>query len=103
MPLRPSGATSRRRQRSRRSSGSSTRATTAGSSSSLSTHNLHPMPSWAIGIDLGGTNIKTAVVDEAKGILFEESQPTDSASGPDSVVRQMALLASEHYQRATEQ
>ncbi len=60
------------------------------------------MPSWAIGIDLGGTNIKAAVVDEAKGILFEDSQPTDIASGPEGVVRQLALLASDHYQRASE-
>jgi glucokinase len=61
------------------------------------------MPSWAIGIDLGGTNIKVAVVDEAMGILFEDSQPTDTASGPEGVVRQLALLASDHYQRASEQ
>ena len=60
------------------------------------------MPSWAIGIDLGGTNIKTAVVDEAKGILFEDTQPTDVDSGPDGVVRQLALLAAEHYQRGCE-
>jgi glucokinase len=60
------------------------------------------MPSWAIGIDLGGTNIKAAVVDEAKGILFEDSQSTDTASGPEGVVRQLALLASDHYQRASE-
>jgi len=60
------------------------------------------MPSWAIGIDLGGTNIKAAVVDEVEGILFEDSQPTDTASGPEGVVRQLALLASEHYQRASE-
>ncbi|NTV24741.1 MAG: ROK family protein [Chlorobiaceae bacterium] len=60
------------------------------------------MPSWAIGIDLGGTNIKTAVVDEARGILFEETQATDTASGPEGVVMQLALLASESYQRASE-
>jgi glucokinase len=60
------------------------------------------MPSWAIGIDLGGTNIKTAVVDEAEGIMFEDSQPTDSASGPEGVVRQLALAAADHYQRASE-
>ncbi|NTW51280.1 MAG: ROK family protein [Chlorobiaceae bacterium] len=60
------------------------------------------MPSWAIGIDLGGTNIKTAVVDEVEGILFEESQPTDTDSGPDGIVRQLAQVAAEHYQRASE-
>lgn len=60
------------------------------------------MPSWAIGVDLGGTNIKTAVVDEARGVLFEETQPTDTGSGPDGVVRQIAFLVSENYQRASE-
>jgi glucokinase len=60
------------------------------------------MPSWAIGIDLGGTNIKTAVVDEAEGIMFEDTQPTDAGSGPDGVVRQLALVAADHYQRASE-
>jgi glucokinase len=60
------------------------------------------MPSWAIGIDLGGTNIKAAVVDEAEGILFEDSQPTDTASGPEGVVRQLALMASELFQRASD-
>ncbi|MBN1929807.1 MAG: ROK family protein [Chlorobiaceae bacterium] len=60
------------------------------------------MPSWAIGIDLGGTNIKTAVIDEAAGILFEDAQPTDSAAGPDGVIRQLALLASDLYQQASE-
>jgi glucokinase len=60
------------------------------------------MPAWAIGIDLGGTNIKAAVVDEAEGVLFEETQPTETGNGPEEVVRQMALLASELYQRASE-
>jgi glucokinase len=60
------------------------------------------MPSWAIGIDLGGTNIKTAVVDETEGVLFEDSQPTDVGAGPDGVVRQLALVAADHYQRASE-
>lgn len=60
------------------------------------------MPSWAIGIDLGGTNIKTVVLDEVRGIVFEDSQPTDAASGPDGIIRQIALIAADHYQRAAE-
>lgn len=60
------------------------------------------MPSWALGIDLGGTNIKTAVVDEAEGILFEDTRPTDVAAGPDGVVRQLAFMASELCQRAAD-
>jgi glucokinase len=60
------------------------------------------MAAWAIGIDLGGTNIKSAVVDEADGILFEDSQPTDSAAGPDGIVRQLAFMADAIFQRAAE-
>ncbi|NTU67672.1 MAG: ROK family protein [Chlorobiaceae bacterium] len=60
------------------------------------------MPSWAIGIDLGGTNIKAAVVDEAEGVLFEESQPTDVEGGPEGVVGQLALLAAELFQQGSE-
>lgn len=60
------------------------------------------MASWAIGIDLGGTNIKTAVVDEFEGILFEDLQPTDTSSGPEGVIRQLAFAADNLYQRAAE-
>ena len=60
------------------------------------------MPSWAIGIDLGGTNIKAAVVDEAKGVVFEDSQSTDVGAGPEGVVRQLAFMASDHFQRGSE-
>ncbi len=60
------------------------------------------MSSWAIGIDLGGTNLKTAVIDQAGSILFEESQPTDSAAGPDGVIRQLALLGNDLYEQAAE-
>lgn len=60
------------------------------------------MASWAIGIDLGGTNIKIAVVDESEGVLFEESQPTETRSGPEGIIRQMAFAADNLYQRGAE-
>ena len=60
------------------------------------------MSSWAIGIDLGGTNTKIALVGESEGILFEDTQPTDSAAGPEGVVRQLAFMADAIYQRAAE-
>lgn len=60
------------------------------------------MPTWAIGIDLGGTNIKAAVVDEEKGILFEDSRPTAASGGPAAVVRQLAFMTAELYRRADE-
>lgn len=60
------------------------------------------MPSWAVGIDLGGTNIKIAVVGESEGILFEDTHPTDTSAGPEGVVRQLAFLADAMYQRTAE-
>jgi glucokinase len=60
------------------------------------------MASWALGIDLGGTNIKIAVVGELEGILFEDTQPTDTSAGPEGVVRQLAFMADACYQRAVE-
>ncbi len=60
------------------------------------------MATWALGIDLGGTNIKIAAISESEGILFEETQPTDTATGPEGVVRQLAFMADAIYQRAAE-
>ena len=39
----------------------------------------------AIGIDLGGTNIKAALVDKSKGILRKTSVPTEADKGKDHV------------------
>ncbi|MBI1827748.1 MAG: ROK family glucokinase [Planctomycetes bacterium] len=46
----------------------------------------------AIGIDLGGTNLKIAIVDERGKILAKRSQPTDAARGPQHVVDQSAQV-----------
>ncbi|NTW64203.1 MAG: ROK family protein [Chlorobiaceae bacterium] len=47
---------------------------------------------WAIGIDLGGTAIKAAVVGEQEGIVTERTIPTDTSSGPEGIVEQLAVL-----------
>ncbi|NTV92644.1 MAG: ROK family protein [Chlorobiaceae bacterium] len=47
---------------------------------------------WAIGIDLGGTAIKAAVVGEQEGIVTERIIPTDTSSGPEGIVEQLAVL-----------
>ncbi|ABL66360.1 ROK family protein [Chlorobium phaeobacteroides DSM 266] len=47
---------------------------------------------WAIGIDLGGTAIKGAVIGEQEGIVTERTIPTDTASGPEGIVEQLAGL-----------
>ncbi len=49
-----------------------------------------------IGIDLGGTNIKAALVNTDTGeIAAERSMPTRSREGHDAVIAQMAVLAEE--------
>ena len=49
----------------------------------------------AIGIDLGGTNIKGGVVNEEGRVLELHSIPTQAHEGPDSVISRRARLAGE--------
>jgi glucokinase len=42
--------------------------------------------SWAIGVDLGGTKAKVAVVDATGKIHLERQQPTDVPGGPDRII-----------------
>ncbi len=48
-----------------------------------------------LGIDLGGTNIKGGVVDEAGKILREASRPTHVELGPDAIADGIAALINE--------
>jgi glucokinase len=48
---------------------------------------------YAIGIDLGGTNLKAALVHREKGIVKQQSLPTEAERGVDHVLDQMALAA----------
>lgn len=45
-----------------------------------------------IGIDLGGTNIKGALVDKNKGIIQKYSIPTEAELGKDHVIEQVAKV-----------
>ncbi len=47
-------------------------------------------PPLAIGIDLGGTNIKTALVDRDGNILHRLEQPTEASRGPGPVIDDLA-------------
>ncbi|MEI8031820.1 MAG: ROK family protein [Chlorobiaceae bacterium] len=58
------------------------------------------MPQWAIGIDLGGTAIKGAVVGEETGILFDRTIPTGTDSGPEGIVAQISAFVAELYGQA---
>lgn len=58
---------------------------------------------FAVGVDLGGTNIKAALVEHGQGIIVETSVSTDADKGPNhvinriaEVVRSMAAQAPEH-------
>ncbi len=57
------------------------------------------MTNWALGIDLGGTAVKIAVIDREEGMLAHERHPTRSEEGPDGVVSQIAALAFAFYSR----
>jgi glucokinase len=47
-------------------------------------------PSIAIGIDLGGTNLKIAVVTRDGQILAKHAVPINAESGPDAIIRYIA-------------
>jgi glucokinase len=47
------------------------------------------MPSYAIGVDLGGTNLRIAAVDEHGTLLHKVTLGTEVAKGRDFVVREM--------------
>lgn len=46
----------------------------------------------AVGIDLGGTNIKAALVEQDSGIVHRASVPTPTTAGPDAVLEAVVSL-----------
>lgn len=53
-----------------------------------------------LGIDLGGTNIKAGVVDDAGNVVARASVPTEATRGPDHGVAQMLLASNQAMQQA---
>ena len=53
------------------------------------------MAKYCVGIDLGGTFIKSALFDHAMKKLAERTSPTPSTAGPEGVVEVMAVDAAE--------
>ncbi len=49
--------------------------------------------SYYVGLDLGGTSIKSGVVDHQGHVLFKQSVATPADQGPDVVIDEMASLA----------
>lgn len=48
------------------------------------------MARYAVGVDLGGTNLKVALVEEQQGIVRRASLPSEAADGPHRVLDRMA-------------
>ena len=53
------------------------------------------MSRCAVGVDLGGTNLRIAAIDEAGKMLEKVSLPTRTRQGPDVVVREMCQAIGE--------
>ena len=51
--------------------------------------------SLAIGIDLGGTQLRAGLVDQSGHVLRRVAEPTDNSAGPPSVIAQIVRLAGE--------
>lgn len=54
----------------------------------------------ALAVDLGGTNLRTAVVDEAGAILYEAQQSTDADQGVDAVINRLGQSIRDVAQRS---
>ena len=57
------------------------------------------MVRWTIGVDLGGTAVKVAVIDENGNVLDHERHPTRVDAGPEGIVEHIASLAFGMYSR----
>jgi glucokinase len=58
------------------------------------------MTTVALGVDLGGTNLRAAVVSDAGDIVDEVSHPTLAKQGPDAVIKRIAEAIAEVASRA---
>ena len=45
-----------------------------------------PPPEYAVGVDLGGTNLKVALVERTDGIVRQATLPTEAEHGPERVL-----------------
>ncbi len=55
---------------------------------------------WAVGFDLGGTNIRAALVSREGEVRVRHSRPTNSPRGSDAVIRDMVALIKETLSQA---
>ena len=48
------------------------------------------MDNYAVGVDLGGTNIKASLVERDQGLVNEVTYPTEADLGPDHIIGRLA-------------
>lgn len=53
------------------------------------------MARYAVGVDLGGTNIKAALVERSEGIVEQTEIDTDADQGPETVIDRLVLVIRE--------
>ncbi len=58
------------------------------------------MSSYAVGIDLGGTNLKAGLVHREDGLVDTSTRPTNADRGPEYVIDQLGRLAAELVEAA---
>ena len=58
------------------------------------------MNSHAVGVDLGGTNLKAALVHRDEGIVERTQRPTEADQGPEHVSDLIATLSAEMMEAA---
>ena len=58
------------------------------------------MPDYAIGLDLGGTNIKAALVERSEGLITAQSIPTETEKGAAHVVERIVDIAKDLIESA---
>jgi len=61
----------------------------------MSKRGAQKMSNYTIGVDLGGTNVRVALVDLEGTIIKEVNQPTEAAKGPDYVINKMIAMIAE--------
>ena len=61
------------------------------------------MPEYAVGLDLGGTNLKAGLVHREDGLVEVARRPTEADEGPQHVLDQMATAASDLIARVSKE
>ncbi len=60
------------------------------------------MSSYAIGVDLGGTNLKAALVEQEDGVVMDVRHPTRAQDGPDAIVERLRSTVANLSEQAPE-